>query len=133
MNNNCLSGSNNIYYNFPPNMEDGRNFTNYNSASTINQNLNTNNLTSNKYRQYLINNTDIIISQNQKASCDECGYCQYPKRLPCKPYIFSSCSDKSVPMGYETSDLKNKYLQKCELESRKIAPVINANQILKTK
>jgi hypothetical protein len=113
-------------------MEDGRNFTNYNTSSMINNNLNIKKLTSNQYRQYLINNSDTIIKQNQKVACDECGYCPYPKRLPCKPYIFSSCSDKSVPMGYQTSDMKNAYLQKCELQSRKIAPVLKSNQFLKT-
>lgn len=133
MNNQCLSGSNNIYFNFLPDMADGRTFTNYNSSAVINQNLNNNNLTSNQYRQYLMNHSDIIIKQNQKAACNECGYCPYPVSKPCTPYIFSSCSDTSVPVGYETSDLKNKYLQKCELESRKIAPALNENQFLKRK
>lgn len=128
MNNSCKNGSHNIYKNYMPLMDDGRQFTSYfNTNVLIKNNLNNPQISNNDYRRYLMNNADALMQQNQKNACDECGYCPYDQRLPCKPYIFSSCSDKKVPFGYESSDLKNSYLQKTEINSRKIAPIVSYN------
>jgi hypothetical protein len=45
------------------------------------------------------------------------------------PYIFSSILSRDQPYGYETSDLKNIYLSKQQLDAQKHVSkyVINAN------
>jgi len=46
------------------------------------------------------------------------------------PYLFKSCLDKTTNYGYETSDLKNLYLDDYSLQSRMITPVISQSQLL---
>jgi hypothetical protein len=46
------------------------------------------------------------------------------------PYVFSSALDSSQPFGYETSDLKNVYLSRYELQSRMMAPSISQSEYL---
>ena len=64
---------------------------------------------------------------NAKAACDNCCACfENYNRTPRKneKYIFKSCSDKTVPYGYEHSDLKNLYLSSSALNARQDTPVI---------
>ena len=44
--------------------------------------------------------------------------------------IFKSCSDKTVPFGYEHSDLKNIYLTSQDLASRLAAPILTQSDYL---
>lgn len=46
------------------------------------------------------------------------------------PYLYKSCLDKTTNYGYETSDLKNLYLDDYSLQSRMITPVISQSQLL---
>jgi hypothetical protein len=46
------------------------------------------------------------------------------------PFVFASALDSSQPFGYETSDLKNMYLSRNELQSRMSAPHISQAQML---
>ena len=73
----CYGSSNNIHFDFPPLMSDGRNFANWQPACEINKSLRQrNNIKSNyDYRQFLIKNADAIIKKNQKAACDDCCGC----------------------------------------------------------
>ena len=59
----CISGCNNVNYESPPLMSDGRNFANWNQSSVINQNIinEANIKTNTEYRNYLIKNADDII------------------------------------------------------------------------
>lgn len=125
----CYSGTNNIHFNYPPIMSDGRNYSQWQSTAQINNEIkNQANITSNfKYREYLIKNADSIINFNQLQACNECGSCYYTnnnKITNNSPYLFKSCGDNSVPHGYESSDLKNIYLSRSELQSRMTAPSI---------
>ena len=54
----CYSGSNNIHFNIPPSMSDGRLFSSYEAACKANNQLKKNlGITNNyQYRQYLIHN-----------------------------------------------------------------------------
>ena len=45
-------------------------------------------------------------------------------------YVFKSCSDKTVPFGYENSDLKNMYLSSQDLASRLAAPILTQSDYL---
>jgi len=131
----CYSGSNNIHFNFPPLMNDSRLFSNYYS-SALNDSVfqNNKNIKNNSdYRKYLQVNADTIIKNNQYISCIECGTTSNNTSQPLvsnkTPYIFNSILSRDQPYGYETSDLKNIYLSKQQLDAQKHVSkyVINAN------
>jgi hypothetical protein len=137
----CYSGSNNIHFNYPPIMADGRNYAMWQPGAVINEQIREkNNITSNSdYRQYLIRNADEVMQANLIGACDSCGFNlnlisnsndnAYSGNYP-KPFLFSSPWDRSQPFGYESSDLKNLYLSRYELQSRMMAPALNQEQYL---
>ena len=121
----CYSGSNNIHFNFPPLMDDARLFSNYYS-SVLNDSVfqNNKNIKNNSdYRKYLQVNADAIIKNNQYISCIECGpnsnYNSEPVTNIQTPYIFNSILSRDQPYGYETSDLKNVYLSRQQIDAQK--------------
>ena len=63
----CYKGSNNIHFNFPPLMNDGRNFSSYEPGAEFDKALKDKaNIKSNSdYRRYLQTNADSIIKNNQ--------------------------------------------------------------------
>jgi len=132
----CYSGSNNIHFNFPPLMEDSRLFSDYYS-SALNDSVfqNNKNIKNNSdYRKYLQVNADTIIKNNQYISFIECGANTNNKSDNLvsnqTPYVFGSILSRDQPYGYETSDLKNIYLSKQQLDAQKHVSkyIINANE-----
>jgi hypothetical protein len=134
----CYAGSNNIHFDFPPIMKDGRNYANWQPGGALNEEIRKENkLHSNwAYRSYLTEQADQIIRANQIAACDNCCSCPatYGNNSPSPPnntpFLFKSCSDKTQPFGYENSDLKNLYLTDVQLQSRMVTPVLSQAQIL---
>ena len=132
----CYSGSNNIHFNSPPIMYDGRNYASWQSGATINENLRkkTGIKQNWEYRKYLVDNAESIIKQNQINACDQCSNCKLDvdhNKYPQAPYIYNSSNEKSQPYGYEDSDLKNLYLSKHDLQSRQVIPVYTQDQLIK--
>lgn len=132
----CYSGSNNIHFDYPAIMNDGRNFATWVPANEVSENIRTeaNIQNNNDYRQYLVNNADNIIKNNQITACDQCCYCAASNVGPAvtnNKYLYKSCGDSSAPYGYETSDLKNLYLSRNELQSKMMAPIVNQEDILR--
>ena len=132
----CYGASNNIHFDSPPLMSDGRNFATWIPACKINEDIQKNShiKTNYEYRQYLTKNADQIIKQNQAKACGGCCACweQY-KKIPFTPtirYLYKSCTDKKQPYGYENSDLKNLYLSRFALQSQMIAPILTQEQYL---
>lgn len=152
----CYSGSNNIHYDFPAIMNDGRNYANWLPGAAINEQIRKDaGISTNwQYRRYLTEKADTIIRNNQVAACDEC--CALPRETygnntnevpqgqtqpvlnrqmyvqPQVPYLYKSCADNTRPRyGYEGSDLKDMYTSKIQLQSRMITPVITQDQLLK--
>lgn len=126
----CYQGSNNIHFNYPPLMTDGRNFSLYESSSLLDNAIKTNaNIKTNSdYRRYIQKNADLIIKNNQLRSCNECNSCPYVNydvKMSNKPYIFNSILSKDQPYGYEDSDLKNIYLSREQLNAQKFNMQIN--------
>ena len=124
----CYSGSNNIFYSAPPLMSDGRNFASWVPGREIDQDIKKKmNITNNNsYRQFLINNADMIVKFNQLQSCNNCACCPYfnnNKQTPNNPYLFNSCLDNNKPFGYENSDLKNLYLSRDQLAIIRSNPI----------
>jgi len=128
----CYSGSNNIHFNFPPIMADGRNFAQWQPDAVVNNRIQkqegiTNNW---NYRQYLQQNGLQIMNYNTTEACYELGLDPHVQtgKTPSDnvPYTFRSTFDTGKPgFGYCNSDLKNPYLSREQLNSRLVAPSIN--------
>jgi len=140
--NNCYSGSNNIYFNMPPIMSDGRNYSTWQPESIINQDLQQKSgLSSNwEYRRYLQKNANDIMKYNQMDTVQSSGNysINYNNGTNNKnnnnnnnnnsPFIFTSTHDKSIPSyAYNNSDLKQNYLSREQLNARLISPSIPTN------
>ena len=137
--------ANNKYDGFPPLMSDGRSVTaTWQPESTINADLlKSNNIQSNwEYRRYLTKNASNIMQYNFRESSNDVGYYKRPLDVldiqsnlvsdtNRSPYVFNSVLDSTKPIGYSTSDLKDTYLTREQLNSRKISPVITQEQLLK--
>lgn len=130
----CSAGSNNIHFDFPPIMADGRNYADWQPGAEINKTIRKeNNIKSNsQYRNYLVHNADDIIKLNQQEACNDCGCCGVPqsKKSSNSPYVYQSCVENSMPFGYETSDLKKSYLTSQQLQCRMNAPILTQEQYL---
>ena len=133
----CYSGSNNIHFDFPAIMSDGRNFASWQPGAVISENIRKEeNIKTNwEYRKYLTQNADQIIRYNQLAACDQCCACPAKygdnQTVSNSPFLYKSCSETTKPFGYENSDLKNLYLSSFELQARMVTPVFSQSQLLK--
>ena len=131
----CYNGSNNQYYNYPPFMNDGRNFTYLRPEAIINENIREKqHITTNwNYRKYLQENSNKIIEVNQLMACDECSACPFYNtgKITNIPFLYNGSQEK--PVGYETSDLKEIYLSKEMLESRMSVPALDQDVLLSFK
>jgi hypothetical protein len=116
-------------FNFPSIIDDKRNHSNYEPGTSLDNKLKAiANITNNsEYRKYLQTNADSIIKNNQLTACDEC--CTTPffsnnsdEMATTKPYIFDSILSDNQPYGYETSDLKNKFISTQMLQAQLHTP-----------
>lgn len=132
----CYTGSNNIHFNFPPIMADGRNFASWQPGAVVNEKIRQESgIKSNwQYRKYLMENADQIIKYNQLGACDESsgGVVNYggEEKLNGSPFLYNSYLENSQPFGYENSDLKNSYLSRQQLQERMVTPVITQEQLI---
>jgi hypothetical protein len=113
----CYSGSNNINFNFPPIMNDGRNYASWQPDAVINERIQQQEgiQTNWDYRKFLQNNSNQIIKHNSVQACYTLGLDPHIQsdRTPSDnvPYKFKNVFDTSKPgFGYCNSDLKNPYL-----------------------
>jgi len=127
----CFSGSNNIHFNYPPIMADGRNYSSWQPEAAVNKSIqNKEGIKSNwHYRQYMQKNGLQIMKYNSQEACNNLG-------LPCHqqtdntpssnvPHKYKSTFDTNNPgYGYCNSDLKNPYLSREQLNARMISPSI---------
>ena len=130
----CYSGSNNIHFNSPPIMNDGRNFSSWQPEAVINRRIQKQEkIHSNwAYRQYMQNHGLQIMKYNTSEACYDLGLNShiYTGRQPSSnvPYLYKSSFDTSKPgYGYCNSDLKNPYLSSQQLNARIISPSINTS------
>lgn len=127
-------GTNNRHRQFPPLMSDGRSVVSSAQSAEIMNNklIKENNITSNwEYRQYMIKNGNTIMEYNYKESSNDTGYIIPPIKKTINnpqntklilPYTFDSLNDNSKP--FEMSDLKQLYLSKEQLNSKKVVPTL---------
>ena len=127
----CFSGSNNIHFNYPPIMKDGRNYASYQPEAAVNERIQQQNqITSNwKYRQFLTKNASDITNFNNQEACYTLGLSPHvtSDATPSSnvPFLYKNTFDTSEPgFGYSNSDLKSPYLSRTELQARMISPHI---------
>jgi hypothetical protein len=132
----CYSGSNNINFNFPPIMADGRNYSSWQPSAIVNKKIQkSENIKSNwEYRQFLQQNASAIMDYNNKETCNYLGLSSHipSSNTPSNnvPHKFKSIFDSSKPgFGYCNSDLKNPYLSREQLNSKMISPSIKLANI----
>lgn len=132
----CYSGSNNIDFNFPPIMADGRNYVTWQPDAVVNERIQRNEgIQSNwGYRQFLQNNGSQIMNYNNQEACYTLGLDPHynTNATPSSnvPFTFKNTFDTGRPgFGYCNSDLKNPYLTSEQLNARMVAPSINPNNV----
>jgi hypothetical protein len=141
----CYSGSNNIHFEFPPIMADGRNYASWQPEAVINERIQKKeHITSNwQYRQYLTNNGVKIMNYNNISACYDLGMpcsvnsrddniTQLTQSTPSSnvPILYKSLFDTGSPgYGYQNSDLKNPYLSRQQLEAKMISPYFTSNTL----
>ena len=132
----CYSGSNNIDFNFPPIMADGRNYATWEPDAVVNERIQMKEgIQSNwKYRQFLQKNGLQIMNYNNQEACYTLGLDPHYNinATPSSnvPFTFRGTFDSSKPgFGYCNSDLKNPYLTSQQLNARLVAPSINPANI----
>jgi hypothetical protein len=137
-------GYNNKFDAMPAFMQDGRLMSNSWQPGAENNvaMLKNNNITNSwQYRQYMIKNANIIRDYNHSECCNEMG-CSTNKNyaelqgnkirdIHATPHIYNSPYDNTTPKGYTNSDLKETYLTREELNSRKVILSINQEELLK--
>jgi hypothetical protein len=134
----CFSGSNNIHFNFPPIMADGRNYATWQPDAVVNQRIQKQEgIHSNwQYRQYLQHNGIHIMNYNSMETCYDLGLDPHVQtgKTPSSnvPYTFKNTFDRSEPgYGYCNSDLKNPYLTSEQLNARMVSTSINPSHFPK--
>jgi len=128
----CYNSSNNINFNSPAQMADGRLWSQWQPDAVVNNRIQKQEgIQSNwSYRQYLQKNGLQIMNFNTEEACYTLGLDPHVKtdRTPSSnvPYKFNGVFDTSKPgYGYCNSDLKNPYLSREQLNARLISPSIN--------
>jgi len=131
--------TNNKYPSFPPLMSDGRTVTaSWQPEAILNADLKERNgIQSNwQYRQFLTQNAKPIMEYNFRNATNDVGYYARHADLPNiqsgstvnfasnAPYLYNSPMDGNKPLGYSNTDLKDLYISREELNSRKMAPTI---------
>tara|TARA_Y100000992_G_scaffold183255_1_gene123765 strand:+ start:88 stop:579 length:492 start_codon:yes stop_codon:yes gene_type:complete len=137
-------GYNNRHPDFPPLMNDSRIMdASWQPNSYVNNDvLRSNNIQSNwQYRQYLTKNANEIMEFNFNECLNEMGSNIMPNYNDTlgnvvnynhsNPYMYTSILDNNMPFGNTSSDLKNIYLSREQLQSRRIAPSVNQEDLLK--
>ena len=90
----CNHASNNKYFDCPPRMADGRQFTDYRPNGYVNNLVRMSNdiVSSYDYRQFLINNANELMNINreytqEKSGCHPCNAKPVPFRRECEATI----------------------------------------------
>ena len=133
--------SNNKYSNFPPMMNDGRSVqASWQSGAVVNEIIRKdNNIQSNwQYRRYLVENAEDIKSHNFKQACNDVGYYvrnehqEIDNRVTQPPKFYESFTEPVSHRGASSSDLKDVYLTREQLQAKQVIPSMTQAEIMKT-
>jgi hypothetical protein len=127
----CYSGSNNIHFNFPPIMTDGRNYSSWQPEAIVNERIQKKeNIHTNwDYRQFMTQNGIEIMKIDNQEACYNLGLNPHfnSNKTPSDnvPFMYSSSMDTRNPgFGYPNSNLKNVYLTREQLQAKQFSPSI---------
>ena len=129
-------GTNPVYPGFPPIMMDGRAIVASDQPEAVLNNalIKELGIQSNwQYRNYLTQNAADIMRYNYRESSNDVGYFKrYTDTAKGYnvPFIYPSFISEVKPNGYQTSDLKQAYLSREQLDARKVAPIISQEEIM---
>jgi hypothetical protein len=129
--------TNNKYPEFPPLMCDGRSVTaSYQPETVINEKIiQDNNIQSNwEYRRFLSTNARAIMEENFREASNDNGYYLRHNNIihgnaaptSGSPFLYPNTQDNRQPFGYASSDLKEIYLSREQLNARKNVPTYEA-------
>lgn len=134
--------TNNVYPDFPANMQDGRSLiASHQPEAVLNENLikQSGIQTNWQYRNYLTSHSQEIAQDNFREACNDTGY--FERFLPdqrgnnhliqSSPIQYASYDDNRSVENQPKSDLKDLYLSREQLESRKTAPVITQDELFR--
>ena len=124
--------TNNVYTSFPPILSDGRLYTEYSPSSVYNDKIRKENKikSNSKYNEFLKNNANKIMNQNFSNLIHENNTDIFNQKNVTNnghPYLFNHSLERSMPVGYEDSDLKNMYLSRQKLDILKNKTIYNSN------
>lgn len=131
--------ANNVYFNIPEIMHDGRSAQQNPNAILNDQVMQREKIMSNaEYRDYLQKNADVIIKKNQVNSNAKVNTQNFvphsaPNTNELGPYLFKSSDDNTTPFGYNNSDLKSMYLSREEHQSKLYTPIASINPQIEEK
>jgi hypothetical protein len=126
--------TNNIYPSFPPLMKDGRSvISSWDTETSLNRFIKEKNdiRTNWEYRRFLTKNAVNIMETNFNETANDTGSAikQDEQRSSNAPFLYGSIHEKAQPTGFESSDLKEIYLSREQLYSRKCVPTIRAENV----
>ena len=122
--------ANNVYAGYPPLMSDGRSITTtWQPEAVVNEQIIADNgIKSNwQYRKHLQDNAVNIMQQNMRDASNDCGF--YDRYADYKfnngtPVVYQNLMDNRQSQFYPDSDLKRMYLSREQLDSLKMAPIV---------
>jgi len=126
--------TNNKYPVFPPLMNDGRSvISSWNPESTLNNKIRKENgiETNWEYRKFLTKNAVDIMEKNFNETANDTGF-TYSLQTTAStntPFLYGSIIENTTPVGFENSDLKELYLTREQLYSRKCAPTVKISDL----
>lgn len=133
--------TNNKYKNFPPLMHDGRSVNAaWQPGAFVDEAIRADNqITSNwQYRRYLTKHAEEIKSHNFKQACNDVGYYvrnenkEYDRSKQFRtPHMYSDIQEPVKHFDASTSDLKDLYLTKEQLQARQVVPSITQAELMK--
>lgn len=131
--------SNSKYDGFPPLMSDGRAIiASYQPEAVLNNHLlkEIGVETNWQYRQYLMKNSKEIQQYNRLQMANDAGYFKRyadPESSYSTPFLYQTPGSTQKPQGYSTSDLKDIYLSREQLQARMVAPELTQAELYQTQ
>lgn len=133
--------TNNQYTNFPAKMTDGRSVvSSWQPGAVVNEVLiKQNNIRSNwEYRKYLMNNSETIRDTLFKDALNDVGYSVRHETPDMNnnhstPKFYTSFNEPISHRHAEKSDLKDIYINREQLESRRVVPSLTQDEMLRMR
>jgi hypothetical protein len=144
--------ANNVYPGFPPLMADGRSLiASWQPEAVANDKLvRENGIQSNwEYRRFLTHNAAQIVNRSFNEAANDLGYYErlgkdqksefepMPPPMHVRefghPAFYTNYLEKEKPYGAKTSDLKEAYLSRDQLQAQMVSPAITQDELLKAR